>query len=218
MKRFGAFVATFCLLALAIPAGASVVSGAVTGGSAFTAGGTFVKLTAPWGSVSSPADTVGNDNFGADNNNLYAFDELQNFTLTSNLATNIGLNPILAGTTVSSQFVTFEPFSKNGTTLIGDVTFSTKVLAIITEQGTLIASNYLGAPGITYLDPSAVGLETGDSVTISGLYTIHWDTAASSPGDSVRVITAATPEPGTMIMFGSGIIGLAGVLRRKIIL
>ena len=26
----------------------------------------------------------------------------------------------------------------------------------------------------------------------------------------------STPEPGTLIMFGSGIIGLAGVLRRKI--
>ena len=216
MKRFGAFVATFCLLALAIPAGASVVSGVVTGGTAHAGGGTFVKLTAPWGSVSTPSNTVGSDNFGPDNKNLYAFDELQNFTLTANLATNIGLNPILAGTTVSSQFVTFEPNSSGVETLIGDVTFSAKVLAIITEQGTLIASNYLGAPGITYLDPAAVGLETGDTVTISGLYTIHWDTAASSPGDSVRVITAATPEPGTMIMFGSGIIGLAGLLRRKI--
>jgi len=28
--------------------------------------------------------------------------------------------------------------------------------------------------------------------------------------------TQATPEPGTLIMFGSGILGLAGVLRRKI--
>lgn len=27
---------------------------------------------------------------------------------------------------------------------------------------------------------------------------------------------APTPEPGTMIMFGSGIVGLAGMLRRKI--
>lgn len=36
------------------------------------------------------------------------------------------------------------------------------------------------------------------------------DTAFSVSGRS------ATPEPGTMIMFGSGIIGLAGVLRRKI--
>jgi hypothetical protein len=27
---------------------------------------------------------------------------------------------------------------------------------------------------------------------------------------------SATPEPGTLVMFGSGIIGLAGVLRRKI--
>jgi hypothetical protein len=27
---------------------------------------------------------------------------------------------------------------------------------------------------------------------------------------------AVSPEPGTLIMFGSGILGLAGILRRKI--
>jgi len=37
------------------------------------------------------------------------------------------------------------------------------------------------------------------------------------PGFSVTYdIISDTPEPGTLIMFGSGIIGLAGVLRRKI--
>jgi PEP-CTERM motif len=210
MKRLGTLIAVCCLLALAVPAGASVVGGSVS------TGGTFVKLSVPWGSVTSPANTVGNDNFGTNNLNLYAFDEVQNYTLTAPLVTDIGTNPIPTGTIISSQFVTFEPSSSVNENLIGNVTFSTKVLAIITQQGTLIASNFLGAPGITYLDPSAVGLETGDSVTISGLYTIHWDTFATSPGDSVRVITAATPEPGTMIMFGSGIIGLAGLLRRKI--
>jgi hypothetical protein len=60
---------------------ASIVSGAVTGGSAFTAGGRFVELKAPWGDASSPANTVGSANFMTPN--LYGFDEVQNFKLTA---------------------------------------------------------------------------------------------------------------------------------------
>jgi hypothetical protein len=46
-----------------------------------------------------------------------------------------------------------------------------------------------------------------------------WDTGVV--GEAVTVSSVpepgtATPEPGTLLMFGSGIIGLAGVLRRKI--
>ena len=32
----------------------------------------------------------------------------------------------------------------------------------------------------------------------------------------VNATSGTTPEPGTLIMFGSGVIGLAGILRRKI--
>jgi hypothetical protein len=37
------------------------------------------------------------------------------------------------------------------------------------------------------------------------------------PGVDAFTITGgtSTPEPGTLVMFGSGIIGLAGMLRRK---
>ncbi|MBV8378348.1 MAG: hypothetical protein JO279_15225, partial [Verrucomicrobia bacterium] len=71
--------ATFGLLIVAgrIEAG-TVAGGAVTGGSAFTAGGKFIDL-----------------------------DPAQNFTLTANLPTGMGLNPIPAGTKVNSAYVTF---------------------------------------------------------------------------------------------------------------
>ena len=51
-----------------------------------------------------------------------------------------------------------------------------------------------------------------------------WPSDANSTGCAFCTVdfstaitpTSVTPEPGTMIMFGSGILGLAGVLRRKI--
>lgn len=141
------------ILALAITGSifaASITGGAVTGGSAFTAGGTFIELSSPWGSVSTPPNTVGNVNFGT--RNLYAFPEAQNYTLASTLTTQVGDTSISAGTIVSSFFVTFEP----GLTeyqLIGHVDFSAPVLGIVTSDSSLVASNFLGAAGITYFDP-----------------------------------------------------------------
>jgi hypothetical protein len=39
---------------------------------------------------------------------------------------------------------------------------------------------------------------------------------AGALGAEFNLEPAATPEPGTLVMFGSGIVGLAGMLRRKI--
>src|SRR5271154_4755933 len=75
-------------------------------------------------------------------------------------------------------------------------------------------------PASTYLSPSERGLEAGDSVTISGPNQILFDTVASSPGDYVRVITAfsptaTTPEPGTLALFGMGLLAMAALYGRK---
>jgi len=209
------FSAAIVGLIAAGPAQADITGGAVTGGSAFTAGGIFVDLPVPWGAVTSPANTVGNDNFKG-SPDLFAFAEQQNVTLIANLATNVGLTPVPAGTKVNSYFVTFEPDGA-GFDLIGHVDFSSPVLAIITLDAQLIASNFLGDAGITYLDPVDVGLEAGDSVTIDGANKnqIDWDTSASVPGDSVRVITAVVPEPSSLLLFGTVLLGVAATLKRK---
>lgn len=196
----------------------NLTGGAVTGGSAFTAGGTFVDLTVPWGSVSTPANTVGNVNFGTPN--LYAFAESQNLVLTSTLTTQVGQTSIPAGTTVSSFFVTFEPGGA-GYNLLGHVDFNAPVLAIITSDASLISSNFLGDAAITYEDPLNVGLEPGDSVTIdaSKPNQIDWNTFAATPGDSVRVILgtprASVPEPSALLISGLGFAGLAALGKRR---
>ena len=73
--------------------------------------------------------------------------------------------------------------------------------------------------GVTYENPTLRGLESGDTVTITGLKTINVDWSAGSPGDYIRVLTnfspSAVPVPAAVWLFGSGLLGLIGVARRN---
>lgn len=191
-RVYPAFLLFFCVPGL-LPAG--IISGAVTGGSALTAGGAFVKLTPPLSNPFGPPDSVGNDNFQSPN--LYGFDELQNFTLVSALTTDVGTSPIPAGTIVSSHYIFFDPGPTQE--VIGTVNFDGDILGIETATATLAATDFLGLTNVNYLSPAQRGLEAGDSVTISGVSQILVNVFASSPGDYVRVLTAGTvaPEPST---------------------
>jgi hypothetical protein len=191
----------------------------VTGGSAQTAGGTFVKLTVPLSNLFGTPDSVGDDNFQSPN--LFGFDEDQNILLTAALTVDVGANPIPAGTTVASHYIFFDPGPSQH--VIGTVNFDSDVLAIITSTTHLAASDFLANTGVNYLNPGNRGLEAGDSVTISGAKQILFDTSASSPGDYVRVLTAfspgaapASPEPAGLILVGGGLVTIAAILRRQI--
>ncbi len=198
---------------------AIIIGGAVTGGTASTNGGTFVQLFPPIGNPLGAPNSVGNDTFN--NYNLYGFNESQNAVVgPAGLATNIPSGTLAAGTVVASHYIFFDPQSG---TQIGWVDFDAPILAIMTQTGTLAASDYLANTGVNYLNPSLRGLESGDSAVIDGTlnYRLNVNWSASTPGDYVRVLTAfspgaAVPETGsTLLMMGCALLALDQLRRRN---
>lgn len=217
MTAFTRIAATVGMaLICASAAHATITSGAVTEGD-----GTFVKLAVPF-AVSTPPNTVGNDTF--QNNNLYGFDEGQNIVLpaalqvddlANGLGGGSGPGTLAAGTVVASHYIFFDP--KDPASQKGLVNFDSAILAVISSTNLLAASDFLIQTGVDYLNPSARGLEVGDTVTISGLSQIRVDWGASTPGDYVRVLTAfspSVPEPSSWAMLAGGVL-LMGALRKR---
>lgn len=185
-------------------ASAAVTGGAITGGTASP--GVFTILTPPF--------AVGNNN-QQNNNALFAWNEQQDVLLAAPLATDLG-GTIAAGTRVASHGIVFDPIASR--TVVGSVTFDRPILGVIWQTSGLVATDgLLGLPTITYNSPSLRGLEArdipGTSFVGNTLYIDDW--AASSPGDNIRVITAAIPEPATwaLLIAGFGLVGFA--MRRR---
>lgn len=207
----GAVAVAACSLA-ATQANATIIGGDVTAGV-----GDFVELTIPF-SISDPDNTVGNNTL--QNNNLYAFNEGQNITITSNLnVDDVGggaAGTLAAGTVVASHYVFFDP--QQSRSQEGYVTFDADIIGLITSTGNLLGSDFLLNNGVTYLNPGARGLEGNDAAWFSG-DTVYVDWRASTPGDYIRVLTAysptaAVPEPAGLLFFAAGLLGL-GLSRKK---
>ena len=206
MRKFPLLAATLAF-ALAAQAGATVVSGAITGGTANP--GAFTILTPPF--------AVGNNN-QATNNALFAYNEKQNVLLGANLTLDLG-GTILAGTRIASHGVVFDPIASR--TVIGSVTFDRPILGIIWLDAKLAATDaLLSLPLITNNNPGNRGLEARDrpGTTFAGNTLFINDWAASAPGDNIRVITAAVPEPATwaMLIAGFGMVGFAARRRARV--
>ena len=203
MQYLSKIIAAAALLSMGGTASATVVSGALTGGSAFTNGGTF--------QIIAPPAAVGNDR--QQNNNLYAFNQLQNAVLLNNIPADFG-PALIAGQRFNSHFVFFDPGPSRSA--IGTVTFNAPILAVLALTAKMNASDAsFGVPGVTYDTPAARGLEAAtDSFSVSGnTLSLRW--TASDPGDYIRVLTAsAVPEPASWALMLAGFSLLGAALRR----
>ena len=175
--RLGALL---CGLSYSLPAAADIIGGGLWQ----QAGqGRFVILDPGAGFA------VGADTF--DDDNLYAFPEVQGIALGADLAVEIGTGPIPAGTPVDSHYVFFDSVDGHH---FGFVQFDAPILGVATSQASMAATDRFGHPDITYLSPSLRGLETGDEVWIDAddptRLLVLW--AGSSPGDYIRVFTLAS--------------------------
>lgn len=202
MRTFFAFGAVAACLAFQ-PVQAAIVDGSVTSGV-----GTFEQILDPTGL------TVGENNQDVDS--LFAFNEKQSFVLGADLVTDIG-GVISAGTTVSSHYVFFDPLAVS--LQEGFINFDGDILGIIVSDSLLLASDFLGADGVTYLSPFLRGIEGGDSVEVGGpLSKLEVDWAASTPGDYIRVITGTEltpiPIPASAALLLGGL-GLMAMTRRR---
>lgn len=202
MRKFFT-IGAFAAFAAAHSVSAAVVDGMVTSGP-----GVFEEIVDPTGL------SVGDNNQQSDN--LFAFNEKQNFKLTSDLETDIG-GTISSGTVVSSHYVFFDPvrgFQE------GFVDFDGPIIGIMTSVGTLLSSDFLGLDSVDYLSPALRGLESGDAVSINGgddsRLLVDW--FASTPGDYIRVLTEGDlgvvpiPASGALLLGG---LGLAVAARRR---
>lgn len=205
-KRLVSIVCGLMMGAIALPANATIIGGAVTGGTALGVGGVFEKLIVPFASTPTN-NTTGDDN--QQSPNLFGFDEEQNIVITSTIQVNIGTNPV-NGDVVASHYIGFDPAV--ALTQIGYIDFDADIYGVATSLTNLSDSDFLANTGVTYLSDSLRGLEGGDSVMIdptnSKRLLVNW--FANSPGDYVRVFTqfsaAAVPAPPVagFLLLGAG--------------
>ena len=204
-----ALILTTLVLAAGL-ANASIVSGSVTKVSPDKARDNLFKIKTP--TDTKPLSVINVNK----NDTVFGFDEQQNVQFgTAPSFDKTGLTGVNANTWVSSHYVYFDP--KISQNIQGTVTFSDTILGVYFTKNSLWASHdeFGLASNVTYNYANLIGLENGDrshTSILGNVLSFNW--TASSPGDHIRVITAAVPEPETYAMLLAGL-GLIGTIARR---
>jgi len=200
---------------------------AVFGGSLFATSygnGTLYGVNTANGSltqIGSPSGIFYSGGFGSTMNGLYALGgssdlELYSINPTTGAATSIGLTGISLGPWRDLSVNSGTLYYGNGAdlytlntstglgTLVGAFGNGALIGAMVTEGGVL----YGGDQGNATID--TINTTTGAATPISGGSNVSgiW-------GLAPYPLTSQTPEPSTLVMFGSGLLGLVGLARRK---
>ncbi|WP_353217552.1 PEPxxWA-CTERM sorting domain-containing protein [Sandarakinorhabdus sp.] len=215
MFRFAAALAALTLATA--PAQAVITSITLSGGTAFTAGGTGQIIAAP---ATSNIAT---------GNNIVGFNEVQSTSLVNTLglgnlapqgfifATNSNGN-IVSPVGVSSHFFLF---NTTGKTASGTITFNQNVIALQR------ISFFVNSPRSNQLETGATdfssfgvaqGLEVADLFTLIDPKTLSFSLTTPTNVDGFRVITAV-PEASTWVMLlaGFGMVGAAARRRKTVV-
>lgn len=180
--------------------------------------------------IAAPADTL------AINTGMQGFNEAQDvftsmaYTTDGGFFNDSGIIP--AGSHVDSHMIYMN--SVGNTELIHNMvkwTFKNEIIGIMSDVNGLLelaSTPELGAAGTIYpaVSIQSRGFER-DPYTLGGPDKLEWSildpfsiivsSRVTTPGDWIRVVTAAVPVPAAIWLFGTALIGFIGFSRRRIV-